>query len=246
MRHIVTIGCLLATLTVVGCGKGTDNTTDNNTLDTGTSQSSAVSQPPTAAVVKNSKIRITVYTEPSKDASVKTILNGTTRYGTATSFRILDTKNGWYYVAVNSRPDGTRGWIDGALVDAYNPAMALAIDLHTRKMTITQGSSISTTSVGIGSTQDPTPPGDYFVTDLLRSTNPAYGTFAIGLSAHSPVLTEFSGGDGQIGIHGTNDPRSIGAAVSHGCVRLPTSVDARLSKLAADKVLVIGTYVHIT
>jgi lipoprotein-anchoring transpeptidase ErfK/SrfK len=38
------------------------------------------------------------------------------------------------------------------------------------------------------------------------------------------VLTEFNGGDGQVGMHGTNAPSSIGRPVSNGCIRLPNDV----------------------
>ena len=38
------------------------------------------------------------------------------------------------------------------------------------------------------------------------------------------MLDQFGGGDGQIGIHGTNQPDSIGQSVSHGCVRVPGQV----------------------
>ena len=61
----------------------------------------------------------------------------------------------------------------------------------------------------------------------------AYGPFAIGLSAHSDTLTEFAGGDGAIGIHGTNDPASIGNPVSHGCVRVPNDVAVQLAQMLA-------------
>jgi lipoprotein-anchoring transpeptidase ErfK/SrfK len=60
--------------------------------------------------------------------------------------------------------------------------------------------------------------------DLLQDRSGPYGTFALGLSAHSDRLSEFAGSDAQVGIHGTNDPSSIGRAVSHGCVRVPDDV----------------------
>ena len=40
--------------------------------------------------------------------------------------------------------------------------------------------------------------------------NGAYGPYAYGLSGFSNVLDEFNGGDGVIGIHGTNEPEAIG------------------------------------
>jgi lipoprotein-anchoring transpeptidase ErfK/SrfK len=54
------------------------------------------------------------------------------------------------------------------------------------------------------------------------------------------VLTEFGGGDGQVGIHGTNDPSSIGRPVSHGCVRVANDVITRLATT-----IPIGTQVTI-
>ena len=81
-----------------------------------------------------------------------------------------------------------------------------------------------------------------YVTDVLDTGNDggAYGPFALGLSAHSETLSEFGGGDGQVGIHGTNDPSSIGNNVSHGCVRVPNDI---VSQLAA--IVPLGTPVTI-
>ena len=45
------------------------------------------------------------------------------------------------------------------------------------------------------------------------------------------LFADFAGGDGQIGIHGTNDPSSIGQAVSHGCVRVSNEVITQLNDL---------------
>ena len=57
---------------------------------------------------------------------------------------------------------------------------------------------------------------------MLKATNPtgAFGPYAYGLSAFSNTFTEFEGGPGQIGMHGTNEPSSIGRNVSHGCIRM--------------------------
>ena len=51
-----------------------------------------------------------------------------------------------------------------------------------------------------------------------------YGPFAFGLSGFSDVHMDFAGGEGVIGIHGTNDPASIGTRVSNGCIRVPNDV----------------------
>jgi lipoprotein-anchoring transpeptidase ErfK/SrfK len=102
---------------------------------------------------------------------------------------------------------------------------------------------LSTTEIAIGAPDTPTPTGSFYVTDLLdnENDNGAYGPFALGLSAHSDTLSEFAGGDGQIGMHGTNEPWSIGQSVSHGCVRVPNDV---ITQLATS--LSLGTPVTIT
>jgi lipoprotein-anchoring transpeptidase ErfK/SrfK len=79
-----------------------------------------------------------------------------------------------------------------------------------------------TAKIAIGDTVNPTPVGPAYVTELIDNNEPdgAYGPYAFGLAMHSDTLSEFGGGDGQVGIHGTDQPSLIGQAVSHGCVRL--------------------------
>jgi lipoprotein-anchoring transpeptidase ErfK/SrfK len=53
------------------------------------------------------------------------------------------------------------------------------------------------------------------------------GPYALALSARSNALQEFEGGPGQIALHGRDNLGGVlGAAESHGCVRLSTqSID---------------------
>ena len=69
----------------------------------------------------------------------------------------------------------------------------------------------------------------------------AYGPFAFGLALHSDTLSEFGTGDGQVGIHGTNAPGTVGGDVSHGCIRVANAVVTRLARR-----LPLGTPVTIT
>jgi lipoprotein-anchoring transpeptidase ErfK/SrfK len=91
--------------------------------------------------------------------------------------------------------------------------------------------------IGVGTTDTPTPGGLYYTKELLqpidRQGRPIpdgpYGPYAYGLSGFSDVLYDFAGGDGVIGIHGTNDPSSIGRDASHGCIRLSNEAITRLA-----------------
>jgi lipoprotein-anchoring transpeptidase ErfK/SrfK len=62
----------------------------------------------------------------------------------------------------------------------------------------------------------------------------------VSLSAHE-VLTQFDGGDAEVGIYGNNDASVLGTSVTHGCVRIDNAEITALSK-----VLPLGTPVVIT
>ena len=56
------------------------------------------------------------------------------------------------------------------------------------------------------------------------------------------MLTSFNGGTGVIGLHGTNDPSSIGGDVSSGCIRMQNDV---IERLVNEIGLPLGTPVEI-
>jgi lipoprotein-anchoring transpeptidase ErfK/SrfK len=150
----------------------------------------------------------------------------------------------WLEVALPERPNGSTGWVRRTDVELREVDEAIDIDLASRTLTLREaGEIVLTTPVAVGTTEAPTPTGAFYVVDKLTTGDPAgpYGLFALGLSAHSNVLTDFAGGDGQVGIHGTNDPTSIGQAVSHGCIRVPNEVSQTLNDLVD-----LGTPVTIT
>jgi lipoprotein-anchoring transpeptidase ErfK/SrfK len=102
----------------------------------------------------------------------------------------------------------------------------ITIDLSDRELVLLRGGEpVLRSPVAIGAPGTPTPTGRYYVNQRLIAPDPGgpWGPGALGISAFSDVLQEWIQG-GPIGIHGTNDPSSIGRPVSHGCVRLPNRV----------------------
>ena len=119
----------------------------------------------------------------------------------------------------------------------------LDVDLAQHRLVLSRLGAVEvSSSIAIGAAGTRTPTGSFFVTELIKLTDPAgtYGPYAFGISAHSDFLTEFDGGDGQIGIHGTDDPSGIGHDVSHGCIRLPNE-----QLLLLIGIVPLGTPVHI-
>ena len=93
-----------------------------------------------------------------------------------------------------------------------------------------RGVPIFETVAGVAANNTPTPGGLYYLTELIAPAEPdtVYGSFAYGLSGFSEVFETFNGGPGQLGIHGTNNPETLGTAVSAGCIRLHDDDIARL------------------
>jgi lipoprotein-anchoring transpeptidase ErfK/SrfK len=126
-------------------------------------------------------------------------------------------------VLLPTRPNGSFGWISGDDVKLTRHNFRLQVDLDAFQITLFDHEiGIWQATVGVARENTPTPNGRYYTTELLRPRTPdsVYGTFAYGLSGFSDVFTEFAGGDGQLGIHGTNDPETLGTNVSSGCIRL--------------------------
>jgi lipoprotein-anchoring transpeptidase ErfK/SrfK len=144
------------------------------------------------------------------------------------------------------RPNGSTGWVVRDDVELSRHRYRIEVSLGRHRLRLTHGSeTLLDVRVGVGAAGMRTPTGVYYLKELLRPPDPSgvYGPYAYGLSGYSTVFTEFAGGDGVIGLHGTDDPSSIGQDVSHGCIRLANDVIVRMVE---DIGLPLGTPVTIT
>jgi lipoprotein-anchoring transpeptidase ErfK/SrfK len=156
--------------------------------------------------------------------------------GVPTTFRVLQTRLGpdcrpaWYRVQLPVRPNGARGWIRAGAARRYVVDYRIVVDLSDRVVTVFRaGKELVRTPTAIGRGETPTPTGSFYVNQRLLSGDASgpFGPGGIGISAFSPVLTGWAQG-GPIAIHGTNQPESIGFAVSNGCLRIANDVLERL------------------
>jgi lipoprotein-anchoring transpeptidase ErfK/SrfK len=98
----------------------------------------------------------------------------------------------------------------------------VVVSIPDRKLAVLdEGSVIATFPIAVGAKGSPSPSGDFLI--VSRLANPTYyhpGT-VIAPGKDNPVGTRWLGlSQRGYGIHGTNAPRSIGHAASHGCIRL--------------------------
>ena len=153
----------------------------------------------------------------------------------------------WLRVLLPQRPNGTSAWIDSNLVRLTRTPWRIDVSLPARTVSLLRDGRIQDSwSAVIGKPSTPTPPGLYAIYERVRQPNPNdfLGTWALLLTAFSPVLQNFDGGPGQVAIHGRGgasllDP--LGSARSHGCIRLDNSA---VDRLAAD--VTEGTPVQIS
>lgn len=160
------------------------------------------------------------------------------------TFMVLDRRPGWVRVQLPTRPNGAAGWIRRRDVRLSSTRLRIRISLKRHRLQLLDAEHVVLGSkIGVGKAVSPTPDGRYFVTDVIRTPNPGgfYGPYSLGLSAYSPVYTTFRGGNGQVGIHGTNAPFALGSDVSHGCIRVRNDVVRRLATRVP-----LGTPVTIT
>lgn len=150
---------------------------------------------------------------------------------------------GWYRVLLPVRPNGSTGWVRSTDVAVEQIVYKIRIQLAAHLITVLNGTNVIYQGpIAIGKPSTPTPTGRYYIRVLIQAPNPntVYGPYAYGLSSHSDVLSNFNGGDGEIGIHGNDDSSVLGRSVTHGCIRIDNDAIARLAG-----VLPLGTPVDV-
>lgn len=163
--------------------------------------------------------------------------------GTQRAFLVRSMWQDWVRVYLPTRPNGSLGWVKRSAVKLYRNRYRVVISLRSHKLQLwKERKLVASYRVAVGTRSTPTPRGMFYVVELLKPRSPhgAYGPYSFGLSAHSNVLKRFAGGDGRVGLHGTNQPGLIGSDISHGCIRLKNAPVRRLARI-----LPLGTPIYV-
>lgn len=106
---------------------------------------------------------------------------------------------------------------------------SITINENNHTLTLYKGGEVyKAYPVAVGKPTTPTPKGTFQIINKANNPGGPYGVRWLGLNAPG------------IGIHGTNNPASIGKSVSHGCIRMQNKDVIELSNLVP-----IGTTVNI-
>ena len=93
------------------------------------------------------------------------------------------------------------------------------------------GKVIQTYPIAVGKSETPTPKGSFTIAEKTKNPGGAFGVRWMGLSVPG----------GHYGIHGTNQPDSIGQAASKGCIRMNNADVKKLYSMVQ-----VGTVVEIS
>jgi L,D-transpeptidase catalytic domain len=140
----------------------------------------------------------------------------------------------WYRVRLPILPNNSTGWVLGRDLTTVRSVSTYLV-VYRKLFTATlyrNGRPVFRSRVGVGKPYWPTPAGDFYIREILTGYgDPFYGPVSFGTSARSSVLTDWEGGGGVIGIHGTSTPQILPGRVSHGCIRMKNGPVLRLLRL---------------
>jgi lipoprotein-anchoring transpeptidase ErfK/SrfK len=152
---------------------------------------------------------------------------------------VIAARPGWVQVRLAQRPDGSTAWLPAGDVALSSTPDRIVVNLATTRLALyDHGRLVFSAPAGVGTADDPTPTGEFFVAfdEPPPQPNPGYGPFIIVTSAHSPTISDWEGtGDAVIGIHGPlgedSEIGTSGAKISHGCIRLHDRALEELAKV---------------
>lgn len=114
------------------------------------------------------------------------------------------------------------GGPDRAVAPTEQPPRRVVVSLADKKLAVIAGETVvGVFAIAVGAPATPSPVGRFTI--ATRVPHPTYYTpgKVVQPGPRNPLGTRWLGLSAKgYGIHGTNEPRSIGFARSHGCIRL--------------------------
>ena len=221
-------------LLVAGCGGGDNVSEPTRPATTVASGIDLARIPAGVSVVATAKVStVNVYATRADSGAPRHQLANPTEIGGPLVFLVESGDREWLRVNLPVRPNGSTGWIRASDVTLSEHDYRIVVEVAAHRITVTKGDAVILSEpVALGKSDTPTPGGTFYTKELLQAPNPntVYGPYAYGLSGFSNTLTSFGGGEAVIGIHGNNDPSTLGKDVSAGCIRMSNPGITMLSK----------------
>ena len=181
------------------------------------------------------------YAAPRRGAALRMVLPALAPLGRGptqllvTRTTVVDGER-WIEVLLPRRPNGIKGWIRADSTVLSTTTARVVIDLSEHRLTLYRANRVLLRAgIAIGKAGTPTPRGAKFAIAEVISTNSPrgfLGPIVMPLTGYSEALNEYAGGNGRVAVHGTSEPRLIGTAASHGCIRMSNANIRRMARVA--------------
>ena len=179
--------------------------------------------PPPTEVVRPRKKIVVVHRVPGTRKGIR--VGPRTDFGSPIRYAVVDRRRGWVGVITPSVRNGRIGWVKArALRRARFVRERVEVDLSRRLLRVLMDDRVVIeATVAVGAAGSPTPIGRFAITDKIPGwkLGTVYGCCVLVLSGHQPRPPRgWSPGDYRLALHG-GEGRTIGGAVSAGCVHVP-------------------------
>ncbi len=196
--------------------------------------SAVVDRPePAPAMPESARLQRAVMLRDAPGGEMVVRVDERTEFDGPTVLAVAAREPGWLGVRAPQRPNGEVAWIPQDAARIERQPYRLRADLSEREVAVidTRSGEVELRlPVAIGRPENPTPTGEFGVTDRLTSdggTGP-YGCCVLALSGRQTDLPQGWGGGDRLAIHGTGIEGSIGEAASSGCLRATNASMRRL------------------
>lgn len=111
---------------------------------------------------------------------------------------------------------------DSAATTQQRVTRVIVVSLEDRKLALVEnGEVVKVYSVAVGKLSTPSPTGTFSIERRVKNPTYHHDGRTVLPGPGNPVGTRWMGlSKAGYGIHGTNEPKSIGKAASHGCIRM--------------------------
>ena len=221
------------------------NETEPTTPTDGETTTTAPAPPAKVAQAKAETIDVYDDADATAPSSSITAEEATAAPDIPIVFLVKDQEGRRLEVYLPTSPSGSTGWVSSSDVTVSSVTFRIEVSLSRHRVRVFDGDEeVLDEPASIGRSERPEPGVVYYIKELLQPPDDdgPYGTYAYGLSGFSTDLTSFDDGTGIIGIHGTDDPDSVGSDVRTGCIGLANDV---ITRLVDDIGLPLGTPVEI-
>jgi len=234
-RVAVLVLVILTVVAATGCSGGRRTAATSPRNGPLRSEAGPLPSPPSpdpVIVAEATKPSVEIFDQPGDAPPAPRTVSSPQASGTPTVFVVLQQRSGMAEVLLPVRPPGSSGWVRLADVKLTQHRWRIVVELAAYRLTVFQGPGVvRVETIGIGTAGTPTPGGRWYTTELLKPPKPdgPYGPYAFGLSGFTGTTDDPPSAYGQLGLHGTNDPSTLGRRVSLGCLRMSNDAISALA-----------------